>query len=106
MTVTIPLWFYIFLILYHVCLFVEFLVGMRRAKKEQERLRKENELLGKWVRPTGEKLADGREIRAWAKGTYFVIANVKNDRVFLALPFGWVEKDEISMNVDAREVKK
>ena len=71
------------------------------AKKEQQK----NELIGKWVQPTGEKLyathddPNGHTIPKFVKNDYSMVTNIENDRVLLCKPIGWVHKDEITWNV-------
>lgn len=109
MTVTMPLWLFIVLLTYILFGLVSDLMRcildarkLRRLRKEQE----ENSLVGKWVRPTGERYVNGVKIPAWMKNEYFIITDVKDDRVMLSAPLSWVKKDEITMNIDAREAKK
>lgn len=47
-----------------------------------------------WVKPIGEKYANGQPIPSWVKNEYYIAADIKDGKVLITKPVGWVYANE------------
>ena len=63
----------------------------RRNEKQKTEAKTVNPV---WVKPIGEKYANGQPIPSWVKNEYYIAADIKDGKVLITKPVGWVYANE------------